>query len=394
MISGEYEGDFDSRSGYVSCGCSWSCDDGKGCLCEQILEISPYAVLAVDKAGVITHVNQQLSDLLGMGKNSIETKRMLDIMTLFQGEKPNDEIERLLHETGRWNGDIGVIAGDGSQRILRFKVTRVKINNSPNDYNDIYIGSDITGVIRDSRVLCQEARSSTRSELAGEISHELNNFLSISMGNLELLGMSIEKGKFDNLDKRVKSVREGLNRMAKFVEGLMSISRQEQHLEQVNLNKFLENEISFLEQESEFKGIEFIKHLDNAIPPVEVDKGRLQQAIYNILINARDAVALSVERRITVTSSLSEPDGYIRLAISDSGPGLVEDDYSKVYRQNFTTKGPGHGFGLLSVKGMIKSQGGRVAVGPGPDGGACFTLELPGTRDVAAIKLLAMPVLQ
>jgi C4-dicarboxylate-specific signal transduction histidine kinase len=191
----------------------------------------------------------------------------------------------------------------------------------------------------------------------------------------------------------VKSVREGLNRMAKFVEGLMSIARQEQHQEQLNLNKFLENEIIFLMQEPSFQGIEIIRQWDPTIPQVEVDAGRLQQAVYNIMTNARDAVALKTEKRITITTSLSEPDGFVRLAISDSGSGLSEDDYSKVYRQNFTTKGPGHGFGLLSVKGMIKSQGGRVAVGPGPDGGACFTLELPGKRDIASAKLAAMPVL-
>lgn len=375
--------------GIATSNCSCGCSDNHKCLNGQIIDVSPNIVMAVDKNGVVQFINPRVTSLTGMKNGFIVGKKIGDIMTLFQGEKPDGEIERGLAERGCWQGNIEIVAGDGSLKVVHFDVTRT----AETGYLDIYIGSDITGAIRDTRIVSQEARSSTRSELAGEISHELNNFLSISMGNLELLGMSIEKGKFDSLDKRVKSVREGLNRMAKFVEGLMSIARQEQHVEQIDLNKFLENEIVFLLQEPSFQGIEIIRQLDPTIPQVEVDAGRLQQAIYNIMTNARDAVTQKSEKRITITTSISEPDGYVRLAICDSGPGLSEDDYSKVYRQNFTTKGPGHGFGLLSVKGMIKSQGGRVAVGPGTDGGACFTLELPGKRDVASAKLAAMPIL-
>ena len=367
--------------------CGYSGDNE--CLYNRVMNITSYLVIAVDKAGIVKFINPQVSRLTGMDSDFIIGKKMVDIMTLFHGEKPGDEIELGLALKKCWQGDIEIISGDGSQRLVRFDVTR----GEDEEYFDIYIGSDITDGIREVRLKSQEARNSTRSELAGEISHELNNFLSIAMGNLELLGMAIEKGKSDNLDKRVKSVREGLTRMAKFVEGLMSISRQEQHIEKIDLNQFLDSEILYLQAEPGFENIEITRQWDHTIPEVEVDKGRLQQVFYNIMLNARDAVEKRDEKRIEVVTSLSEADGYIRMSISDNGRGLSEDDYSKVYRQNFTTKGPGHGFGLLSVKGMIKSQGGRVAVGPSPEGGACFTLELPGKKDTAAAKLASMPAL-
>jgi len=337
----------------------------------------PYFVLLANKNGKVLYANQAACYVFEYDRSNIPQIDLATIFSRIHGDSQFKAMQYALDTNGRWEGDCQLIRQDGTEIALELIALRIDSDTS-SEPTFLYSGHNVTAQRCDQRKACQFEKLSTRGEMAGEVSHEINNYLSIIMGNLELLGMGIAKGNIDALGPRIKSMREGLSRLTKFIEGLMSIARPDATYEQVNLKEVIENEVFFLRHDLSFNGIEFIYEWDNAIPEISVVRGRLQQALYNIFCNARDALAAvpGGQKRITITASNLDDGGFVRLNISDNGCGMSAEDYQKLYRQLFTTKGPGHGFGLLAVKGAIKSQGGKVSASPAPDGGACFTIEL------------------
>jgi signal transduction histidine kinase len=287
-----------------------------------------------------------------------------------------------LAEQNAWQGDLLVRGRDGATLMLGLSVRRIYDSKNSERYDDLYVGRDITEQKKKERDICLQEKVATRAEMAGEISHELNNYLSIAMGNLELMGMNIERGKFDNLGARINSVREGMTRIAKFVEELMAVPKPECRRDMFDLCQFLEDEVFYFKSLSKYQDIEFACDWGENVPAITGDRCRLQQAIYNILLNAADALSQGrvEQKRITLGVSHSQPDDMITIAISDNGPGMTQEDYQRLFRQFFSTKGQGHGFGLLAAKGAVKSFGGKVSAAPGPDGGACFTISIPGQK--------------
>jgi PAS domain S-box-containing protein len=335
----------------------------------------PLFVLAVETSGNIIFANSKASEIFG--PSDFSGKEFHQVFRPVQGNDAFDQINHSLATDGNWTGELRIDRPDGEQILVELIAHRTV--SDLGQLNDIYLGQDISSRRLQERQNFRIEKSAVRSEMAGEISHELNNYLSIVRGNLELMGMAVDKGKIESLGPRLKSMKDGLGRIAKFVEGLMSLCQTDPRVEAFHIQSLLDEEIFFLKRDSRFHGVEFSCQWDDNLPPIEANRSRIKQALVNILTNAADAVANNApgQRNITISIAHTEPEPMIHLSIWDNGPGMSEEDYQRAFRQFFTTKGPGHGFGLLSIKGGIKSQGGKVAVSSGPDGGACFAIELP-----------------
>jgi PAS domain S-box-containing protein len=354
-----------------------------------LLSLLPYFIILTDSNGKIIFANEAAVTVFGYDGATIPQKNIFELIPSFQESQQYSRLLTALDKIGRWHGEILVPMADSQQSLL--EITAIKIfGPAP---ITLYTGQDITAQKCQDRGTSQAEKHSLRGEMAGEISHELNNYLSIIMGNLELLGMGIAKGNIDSLAPRIKSMRDGLTRITKFVEGLMSIARPDSVYETFNLRQFVESEVFYLKNDPRFKGIEFIYEWDDKVSQIDAVRGRLQQAIINICSNACDALTSipDGQKKIIFKAIYSSEDDFVNLNIIDNGCGMSDDDYPKLFRQLFTTKGAGHGFGLLTIKGAIKSQGGRVSAAPAPGGGACFTIALPRVSAVIQSRTAKVP---
>jgi len=335
----------------------------------------PLIILLSDQTGNVLYATPTAGVVFGFDTDS--KLIFSDVLGSSLGNGQAASIAESVARDGGWAGEIRIYRGDGSKALIDLAVKRM--SSADGSYFDLLFGQDITDTRFKSRAACRGEIVATRGDMAGEISHELNNYLSIVMGNLELLGMAVDRGKFDSLEARLKSIKDGLDRIIKFIEGLMSLCRPDSNREVFYIQRLLDEEIFFLKGDACFSGVEFVCNWTNDLPPIEADRSRLRQGLVNILTNAADAVSGNQpgNKKITIDISRSDSDGSIYLSICDNGPGMNEEDYQRAFRQFFTTKGPGHGFGLLAIKGAIKSQGGKVTVSPGPGGGACFKIDLP-----------------
>jgi len=346
----------------------------------EAVDRAPLVIFAVESTGTVKFINQEAMALLGQDATSAEIPAG-DILTPAHPEKWA-EISSGLTERGFWRGELLVRGRSGSTLMLELSAMRIFESDEGNSFTDFYIGRDVSDEKKRERDAFIQERLATRAEMAGEISHELNNFLSIVLGNLELMSMNIDRGKFDGLAGRIKSVREGMTRMAGFVQGLMAVQKPEIKRDRIEPSKILEDEVFYFKSIPKYQDIEFVCNWGDNLPVITGERNRLQHAIYNILLNAAEALTEgnTENKKISISVSRSMPDDTIKIEIADNGCGMSQENYQRLFRQFFSTKGQGRGFGLLAVKGAIKSFSGKVSAAPGPDGGACFNIMIPAQK--------------
>ena len=224
--------------------------------------------------------------------------------------------------------------------------------------------------------------------LAGGISHDFNNLLTVINGYSNLLIHDLAEQPTLR-DHALKILRAG-ERAAELTQQLLSFSRK-QILEPrvLNLNsvvKDLEKMLSRIIGEQ----IELVTILSDRIGMVKADSGQLQQIIMNLAVNARDAVASG--GRITIETTNREIDAgfvhenmgavageYVMVSVTDDGPGISDEVKAHIFEPFFTTKeqGKGTGLGLATVYGIVKQSEGYIQVISAPGQGASFRVFLP-----------------
>jgi PAS domain S-box-containing protein len=345
---------------------------------ERIISASQFFIVVTDQDGKIFIFNDEAKRIFGCDFKDIAGEEIgILIKPTGKGEILT-EIEGNLKDGKIWRGDILTETHGHSRLVIELVAARV-FDEKGEIFASLYMGRDVTEEKNIERQMIMLERMATRGEMAAEIAHELNNYLSIVFGNLELLEMEMEMGKIDNAPKKIKSMKDGLDRITKFTEGLMMYSRPASKKERFDLNAFLENELFFIRSQNRFDGVDFEYDFDRRLPDITADKSQIQQAIMNLLNNAADAMISNAKgnKKIILRTQYAEDAHTVRISVIDNGVGFTDESLSKVFRQHFTSKESGHGFGLLAVKRVIKNHGGKVWAERNPLGGAIFNIEFP-----------------
>jgi len=140
-------------------------------------------------------------------------------------------------------------------------------------------------------------------------------------------------------------------------------------LEAVDLAALLDEMIALLSASSQFNNVKVDQAYRGPLT-MTVDRQKMHQVLWNLLINAGEAVQPSGEVRVEIVEEKGE------IIIEDSGPGIAEEDRDKLFEPFFTTKGKGTGLGLANVYANIEAHGGHIFVDQGKLGGARFTIAL------------------
>jgi two-component system, cell cycle sensor histidine kinase and response regulator CckA len=294
---------------------------------------------------------------------------------------PYEIVHRIVRPDGttRWVYELADILKDANGRPVRMVGTV----------------QDITDRRQLEEQLRQSQRMETIGRLAGGIAHDFNNALTAIAGYAELALGQLEDGHQARVD--VEEIRRGAERAGSVTRQLLAFSRKQLLEPRVfSLNDTVSS-IGRLLSHLLGTGIEVHSRLGSSIPPVLGDPGQIEQAIINLAVNARDAMAtggrLVLETLVEQVDDLSArarlpmPAGrYVVLRVSDTGHGMSQETRSRVFEPFFTTKeiGRGTGLGLSMVYGTMKQIGGFIFVDSEAGRGSTFSLYFPPAAGVPA----------
>jgi signal transduction histidine kinase len=225
--------------------------------------------------------------------------------------------------------------------------------------------------------LIRSDRLATVGELAAGLAHDLRNPLAGVSGALHVLA-----GQLPNADPRqalLVEVQAQVARMNKTLTDLLRHARPPapQYLP-LNVSEVVEQTLWFLPMASGTR-IEVVKRLQPGLPPLRLDPNLLHQALLNILVNARQAMPNGGQLTVTtrLCHSLSGKGEAVEVAISDTGFGILEENFSRIFQPFFTTKAQGTGLGLAIAARIVEQHGGRIAVESEVGKGTTFRILFP-----------------
>jgi hypothetical protein len=222
--------------------------------------------------------------------------------------------------------------------------------------------------------------------LAGGVAHDFNNALTTIGVAADMISRSLPDP--DSLTaSQAKAIKQAVDDASLLTKQLLAFSRKQTSIPAVlDVNQIIRDSSEIIR--GLFREDVKVKiSLTEDAPLIWADSSQLRQVIFNLLLNARDAVAPGGE--VEIATSSQEPPGdehvpgcYLCLKVSDTGQGISASDMAKIFEPFFTTKpeGQGTGLGLSAVYGIIRGFGGTIHVDSEPHEGSRFSIYLPATE--------------
>jgi two-component system, cell cycle sensor histidine kinase and response regulator CckA len=258
----------------------------------------------------------------------------------------------------------------------------------------IGVGIDVTTRHRLEQRMVDAQRAESLGVLAGGLAHDFNNLLVAILGNADLGLREVPRGAPGRA--ALDNIRAAALGAAALTQQLLAYAGRGQILTSDIVVAPIIDEMLRLAAPQIPPGVRVTVEVPAHLPPIRGDAAQLRQVLMNLITNARDAVA--AEGTIAVTASVVELDGtsrdhdvlsppsagrFVELAVCDDGAGMDVATQRRIFDPFFSTKPNGHGLGLASVLGIVRSHGGGIGVESRPGGGTAFRVLWPvrGTRD-------------
>jgi signal transduction histidine kinase/CheY-like chemotaxis protein len=316
-----------------------------------------------------------------------------------------DRVRELLEAQGVWEGEILTRRKDGSEYREAITISLIR-DHAGRITGSVAAGRDITREREVEAQLAQAARMEAIGQLAGGVAHDFNNLLTAILGYGSLLGESLAPGSPQAAD--LAEIVAAARRAQSLTSQLLAFGRrallQPRTVTPAELVRGLAPMLERLIGEDVAIAVNALSHRS-----VRIDPGQLEQAVVNLVVNARDAMPTGGVITVTVRpagpreipaagprdAAAAEVREWLVVEVADSGVGMTDEVRARAFEPFFTTKpvGRGTGLGLAMVEGFIRQSGGSLAVDTAPGTGTRIALVLPAVDDApdAAIGAVAAP---
>jgi two-component system NtrC family sensor kinase len=222
--------------------------------------------------------------------------------------------------------------------------------------------------------LLQSEKLRSLGKMAAGVAHEINNPLTSILINTHLMLEKLERRHefYENLSL----IADETSRCTQIVKGLLEFARQNPPQKvHTNINELIERTTQLLENQASFQNVRIVKELDDSLPTIKLDRNKIQQVFWNLMLNACEAMPKGGQ--LTISDGLSADGRRIEVRFADSGVGIPKDNVNKLFDPFFTTKSTGTGLGLAVSYGIIQQHDGRIEVKSEVGRGTVFTLSFP-----------------
>jgi two-component system NtrC family sensor kinase len=350
-----------------------------------ILESALDAIVTSDEQGVIVEFNPAAEAMFGIARQRAIGAKIRDIII--------PERHRRAHETG-----MARYLATGNSRILNRRIEVTALRGDDEFPAELTVTSTQVGghalfaahvrdltqqkeaareITRQRDRLYQSEKMSALGSLLAGVAHELNNPLSIVVGQ----ALMLEEDGSGELAQRATRIRTAAERCGRIVKSFLAMARQRgPEKKPVDLNQTVRAALELVGYGIRSAGIEVTADLAADLPTFSADPDQLGQLITNLILNAQQALKdVPQPRRLRIQTRYKSVQSQLRLVISDNGPGVPAKLRSRVFEPFFTTKpvGSGTGIGLSICHAIVGAHGGSIEIGETPGGGATFLIRFP-----------------
>ena len=361
-----------------------------------VVESALDAVIVADEAGVVVAINPAAEATFGYTRDEAVGQ---SIATLIVPDNHREDHEagmsryRLTREPRVLGRRVTLEARCKDGRIIpvELAITEVVLPGKrlfTANMRDLSAARSAAEEIERQRdALHQNEKLAALGSLLAGVAHELNNPLSIVLGQASILKEdTATAGVGAALFARVERIEAAARRCARVIRSFLAIARQRKATRKVTpIAPLLDDTIEVVMYGLRSGGISVTRDYRATLPEVYVDADQVQQIVFNLLANASQALEEIEGQRSISLSARHEPDGFVKVVVADNGPGVPGDIAKRIFDPFFTTKahGVGTGIGLSVSRGLAELQGGRLEL-IDSEGGAAFALSLPVATDAHA----------
>jgi two-component system cell cycle sensor histidine kinase/response regulator CckA len=355
---------------------------------QALMEACPDGIVFVDESGRIMAVNTEAEAIFGYGRNdlvgeSVEVLVPDRVRAQHAGQRASFVQAPVVRAMGH-RGEFFGLRKDGTEVLVEISLAA---HEEQGRQVAIAIVRDVSAREAVELQLRQTQKMDAIGSLAAGIAHDFNNVLLVIRG---LSGLLLQKMSDGELRESVFRIDQAAEHAAELTRQLLAFSRQQVLRPQVtDLSTVVEEALALLTR-TIGENIEVRCETNPALKPVLIDRSQLKQVIFNLAVNARDAM----EKGGTLTIRTSNVDlgesfaaahpgisagPHVLLQITDSGHGMDAQTLTRIFDPFFTTKAEGTGLGLATVYGIVRQSGGYIWPYSEPGLGTTFKIYLPST---------------
>jgi two-component system sensor histidine kinase PilS (NtrC family) len=341
----------------------------------DILQSMNNGLIAFDRSGRVMYFNQAALNIFQI--DQMTGLERYDSMLAHRAGKLVDIVRRELSDNSSGaEEEIEIIGRDGFP--IPIGLTTVPLFDNDGGRRGMIMNfKDLTDKQKLLEMLRQSDRMAAIGELSAAIAHEIRNPLAAICNAVELLGEEIEdrEGRVSRLLQVIEKESDRLQRTTS--EFLKFARMRNPDIIRIELKNAIDEVILLIENDPRKTEQVVIRNRVNGNQAVYFDPDHLKQLLINVMINSLDALGGNGEIEIGLEKKKKAADTFVRLIISDNGPGFPEDVIGSVFEPFFSTKKEGTGLGLALVRKIAVSNQGRVFAKNRKNGGAEIALDIP-----------------
>jgi two-component system cell cycle sensor histidine kinase/response regulator CckA len=354
-----------------------------------ILESASQAIVCVDRSGRIALANARTEQMFGYTRRELSGAILETLLPIGSREGHVKNREEYFEKPRVRPMGIGMeLAGrkkDGTEFPVEISLSYIETGDGT---FAIAFVTDISARKKLEEQLLHSQKMEAVGRLAGGVAHDFNNMLTIISGYNRMLLNQLSP--MDPLRGYAEEVLKAADRAGALTNQLLAFSRRQVMQPRVlSVNALISGAEKMLRRLIG-EDVELVIRPDAKAGNLRADAGQIEQVIFNLAVNARDAMPdggritietayTQLDKQYAKTHLGVQPGEYVLIAVSDTGHGMDAETKSHIFEPFFTTKeqGKGTGLGLATVYGIVKQSGGDIWVYSEPGKGTTFKVYFP-----------------
>jgi len=347
---------------------------------ETIIDYANVFIIVLDSIGKIIRFNKTAEQITGYKESEVKGQYIWDVFLSENERKPFIESFLLNPKAAPRHGEIKIMTKDGKEKIILWSGKFIRDESNHIKFA-IVTAIDITRQREIENQLRQAEKMQALGTMAGGIAHDFNNLLGGIKGHLELLKLELKNKISDNrIDQIINKIEQAANKASEFTNQILSFAKSDipLHKEEFDINTLIPQVLTL----STMQDIKFINiHTELFQTPLIIygNPAQIQRVIYNICINAIQAMNGKGELRVSTDVYTKEGRDWCRIKIQDTGCGIKPELINRIFDPFVTTKEreKSGGLGLTICYNIIKKHKGFITVDSKEGVGTTFTIYLP-----------------